>query len=390
MAYVLNPSLIAGSIEEELMRAKADLRSVEENLKRVTGRDMGGNTVSSRMKYANVPDTNDFASPEPWQHNANFSSTKERRVFLANDRARARPTDKRTNDQRVPAKRRLGDAKTVFSRLSGPPKKMEDSDEEGPPSKRPSISSRVVASVVPSRKEVLEVQRKDINSKDRNRRMFGALLGTLEKFKQEETKLKAKEDKKAQVERKLEEAAIKEQESVKRQREELFQSKKERKAEIRNLEIKLSVIKEFEEWEKSQKPLANFIQTKTSPHIFYSPKIFNNQTHALLDRSRRATLKRIEKRKSELLGSLEEFQKNKDNSRDDEEEEEEDTKLNTTNEKEDKTENQADLKDSSLNNESHVSDEGKQVMEVDKENELNDEGQSKNAGKEPNNENPES
>lgn len=45
---------------------------------------------------------------------------------------------------------------------------------------------------IPSRQEVIRRERTDERSRQRNKRMFGALLGTLQKFRQEETKLKAK------------------------------------------------------------------------------------------------------------------------------------------------------------------------------------------------------
>lgn len=43
-----------------------------------------------------------------------------------------------------------------------------------------------------SREEVIAEQRGDRSGLTRNRRMFGALLGTLQQFKQDETKLKDK------------------------------------------------------------------------------------------------------------------------------------------------------------------------------------------------------
>lgn len=59
---------------------------------------------------------------------------------------------------------------------------------------KPAVSSRVIATPreIPSRQEVIRRERTDERSRQRNKRMFGALLGTLQKFRQEETKLKAK------------------------------------------------------------------------------------------------------------------------------------------------------------------------------------------------------
>lgn len=59
---------------------------------------------------------------------------------------------------------------------------------------KPAVSSRVIATPreIPSRQEVIKRERTDERSRQRNKRMFGALLSTLQKFRQEETKLKAK------------------------------------------------------------------------------------------------------------------------------------------------------------------------------------------------------
>lgn len=59
---------------------------------------------------------------------------------------------------------------------------------------QPAVSSRVIATPreIPSRQEVIRRERIDERSRQRNKRMFGALLGTLQKFRLEETKLKAK------------------------------------------------------------------------------------------------------------------------------------------------------------------------------------------------------
>lgn len=55
------------------------------------------------------------------------------------------------------------------------------------------LQSRIVSSgKEKSREEVIAEQRSDKKGRDRNKRMFGALLGTLQRFKQEETKLKDK------------------------------------------------------------------------------------------------------------------------------------------------------------------------------------------------------
>lgn len=49
------------------------------------------------------------------------------------------------------------------------------------------------------------------------------------------------------------------------------------------IELKMTRMKEHNEWEEKQKPLMNFIQTKTKPHFYYLPKILNEQNKKLLE-----------------------------------------------------------------------------------------------------------
>merc|ERR1712045_158736 len=100
----------------------------------------------------------------------------------------------------------------------------EDDEFDGD---QPGLMSRVVVEKK-SRDDALaeEEQKTNKKEKQRNRRMFGNLLGTLQKFKQDENRVKVREQKKRDVEKKIEEKTEKEKEEAKRTKNELFTEKK--------------------------------------------------------------------------------------------------------------------------------------------------------------------
>ena len=67
--------------------------------------------------------------------------------------------------------------------------------------------------------------------------MFGNLLGTLQKFKQDENRVKDREQKKRDIEKKIEEKTEKEKEEAKRTKNELFSEKKKQEHEIKILQV---------------------------------------------------------------------------------------------------------------------------------------------------------
>lgn len=66
-----------------------------------------------------------------------------------------------------------------------------DGEDEGPGNKRARMPSAVCREL-PTRAAVLRAQGDDEQARTRNRRIFGSLLGTLQKFKQEEIGLQTK------------------------------------------------------------------------------------------------------------------------------------------------------------------------------------------------------
>ncbi|XP_058980355.1 pinin-like [Musca domestica] len=171
--------------------------------------------------------------------------------------------------------KRSNDSKSVFNRLSSPPLMQTRKI-------RPHLNSRVIREL-PTRQEILKAQCSDSESIARNRRMFGALLGTLNKFCQEESRLKQKEERKAQIEKKLEEQEVHERESLKKERQSLFHYRKCKQIEIKSLEERICRVKDYEMWETSTLYLKSYIKTKTIPSIYFRPKHLNSETEKLLE-----------------------------------------------------------------------------------------------------------
>ncbi|XP_014250910.1 pinin [Cimex lectularius] len=288
------------SIQGELEAARERLKGVEENIKKSIGRDVIGNQRIGFKRTNRQLEGGDGTNDD--LHSQRQVQFKRRSIINAPD-PNARRRDIK-GEERVPAKKRLGEQTvTVFSRLSGPPRD-EDIEKETPKSK---VSSQVIVQDTPSRKDILAAQSGDKQCKARNRRMFGALLGTLQKFRQEEDALKEKEEKRAQVEKKLEEAALREKEEIKKKRQELFSTRRQQQMEIRQLEYKLMRLKQLEEWESTKKHLLNFIQTSASPKIFYLPKRHCEKSEKLLEQSRQKVTKTIEAKRAEVEKAIASF-----------------------------------------------------------------------------------
>lgn len=95
------------------------------------------------------------------------------------------------------------------------------------------------------------------------------------------------EEKRAQVEKKLEEQEVQEKAKIKKERYELFLGRKKKQQEIRIIEQKMLRIKEHAFWEEQHKPLVHFIRTSAKPHIFYLPRRMTTKTKEKLAESRK-------------------------------------------------------------------------------------------------------
>ncbi|KAI4296282.1 hypothetical protein L6164_036251 [Bauhinia variegata] len=112
---------------------------------------------------------------------------------------------------------------------------------------------------------------------NRNKRMLGQLLGTLEKFKKEDVQLSGTEAymRRSNSLQRAEQRAREESERLRKQERELVAEKRRRDLTLRarvaakTEEKKLELL--FLRWSEHNKRLCNFIRTKAEPPIYYLP-----------------------------------------------------------------------------------------------------------------------
>ncbi|XP_078444589.1 protein-protein interaction regulator family protein [Wolffia australiana] len=223
-----------------------------------------------------------------------------------------RPADRNENEDQPPAKRRLSSAVVKVGDLATDNRddgenrsKIQDvnitADEAGVGSNA-DANSHWASSVadsqgvdglkrrgnprfsrldysVPTSEHVPRVLPKDEDPSlvKRNRRMLGQLLGTLEKFQQEDKKLSTSEAymrrsdslQRAEQRAKEESERLRQQEreqiAIKRRRDLTLRARIAAKAEEKKLELL------FIRWSEHHKRLCNFLRTKTEPQIYYLP-----------------------------------------------------------------------------------------------------------------------
>ncbi|GLT85961.1 hypothetical protein SLE2022_041260 [Rubroshorea leprosula] len=113
---------------------------------------------------------------------------------------------------------------------------------------------------------------------NRNKRMLGQLLGTLEKFRKEDMQLSGTEAfmRRSNSLQRAEQRAREESEKLREQEREQIAEKRRRDLTLRARvaakaeEKKLDLL--FLQWSEHQGKLSNFIRTKTEPPIYYLPK----------------------------------------------------------------------------------------------------------------------
>lgn len=209
-------------------------------------------------------------------------------------------------------RRRPADLKRTISINSNNSINQNNNYEDDDPVKV-QVKSRVVSkdTGIQRREQVIAMQSRQ-NDLERNKRMFGSLLGTLQKFKKEENILKSKEEKKAQIEKKLEEQEMQEKIKLKQERDALIESRKKKQFEVKALETKMEKWKDLEIWEESTRHQVHFIKTNTSPALFWRPKIFDDKTTELQSKTEQEVTEKIAERRKQIEDEIKAIEEHAD------------------------------------------------------------------------------
>lgn len=265
------------TLQKELEKHRESLRDVDESIKKLSGRDLA-------IKKLNETESNDEPVKASFQTPTKrlfVSAENSRRVVRHDDDSRPKSAIKRKNeDDNKYSQRRHRRSRSAD--VDSP-----ENDEDEVPARKRTIQSSVISKqqgVIKSKEDLIKLQNKDTDSQQRNRRIFGMILGTLKDFKSDDKKRSetAQAKQRKEIEKKIEVKEIEEKTKIKEERNELLKEKKKQERQIKIIERNIQMIDELQQWEKQQNHYKNFIKTKTKPFIFYLPKIMDETSEKLL------------------------------------------------------------------------------------------------------------
>eukprot|EP00057_Strongylocentrotus_purpuratus_P031739 XP_785510.4 PREDICTED: pinin [Strongylocentrotus purpuratus] len=312
-------------LAQRLEKAKENLEDVEQNIRKLTGGDSTERRFRERGR----------GHPQGPSPAAELGQLARLRLRLIPAEMMQLPCRMQVLSlmERLgapPAKRpNLGNP---FSRLGGrvgPRNRAPSDDEEEDLDHKPLVQSSVVTTLTTltpkTRQQTIKEGQKDKKSTDRNKRMFGHLLGTLQKFRDESDSKTDKDKRRKEIEKKLDEKAVEEKKAVAEERKLLMRDRKDKQAELNRLEQLVELTQEHKEWDAHSAVLSNYIRTRAKPSIFYKPAKWTLGTEKLFKESKQILSAAVEKRKAELEKEIAELE-GKPTKEEEKKEEDEDSK----------------------------------------------------------------
>jgi len=260
---------VLSELQQQRESLKQNIHEMNENIKKLTGRDPAESrrlSVSKRVQLKR----NSFGGPGD-------NNTPS----------------KRANTER----RRWGN--TAMTRANNLDSGGEEQEE-----KKPAIQSSVVVTGKPI--EPLRPLTDDTQTKKRNKRMFGLLMGTLNQFKKESQVKTEQESRREEKLLKVDEQVQKDKDDAVIERRELFNTRRGKQQELRNIEFRIEMAQLNEELKSHYDKISDFIQLKSTPRIFYKPAEHNKRTTELLKESQNIFKESLEQRMREISMCTEE------------------------------------------------------------------------------------
>ena len=237
-------SVTSNASSEELRRVRQELWS---NLQE----------IDTRLKQTYVPP----------HFRITTSSTNNQRTFSTNGQS--------SNDLQSSVKRSRVSSSSYDEQQTSLAENQFD-ESATPPSSSKALHSSIVPTnkIIKTKDDLISLVNRDQQSTGRNRRMFGVLLGTLNKFKAEASAYSEQSVgiKRHEIERRLEEKQTKEREDKQHERTELIASKRGYQQKLKLVNIRLEILQRIAAHEKAHLPLRHFIRTNTKPYLFFLPK----------------------------------------------------------------------------------------------------------------------
>lgn len=292
------------SLKHELDRTRESLRDTDATIEKLTGRPAFAGRQNAGRPFARRGAPPRPVAGEPVGRGRGGSGS----LFSLAGYDDAGPPAKRV----AGAFGRLGLPIASQRQLAG--RRARDEDEEDDLPHKLSLQSSVIATPkdTKSRQDAIAEQQTGAGGEAgtaRNRRMFGLLLGTLVKFKEDERTKEQQAEKRKAVELKLEEKQREERDRLIHERFQLFSDRRRHQAKLRALEQKMELVEIHSAWESETHSLENFIRTTAKPHVFFLPKSHIPESQSKLDESKRVLRELITERRKQLEEELEEIMK---------------------------------------------------------------------------------